>query len=746
MLNITSLWRSSHAHLVPFREHLPLTPAQLQLCPECGGGQACFVVADLRLSTDVLVNGAHVLYCPDCENFLVDSSAWGEVCSGDPGGEIPVVREVNARLWSPLPTFLNVEPTTRCNFRCWYCIGRHMKQRDIRKEDFAKVLENAPTIRSIALVGEGEPLLHPEFFEMAGMAVASGKKVVIISNGSLLNDENVKKLCESGVAYVSISLDSTDPTRFARSRVNGNLLDVLRNIQRLRTFRDANGYRYPKIAIKGTLLDYNEDELLDIVKLARAHGAEIFESFQSLNPKQSYIDIYPEEQRRQLAAVGRIAQAIARDSGLARQLLQPAGDFLAEEGIEFGGPGRANGLRANCDEQYVYALLSGDITPCCQVKQPIDPDWNIVQHPLAEIFHNQRYENLRFNLWNGFFPEYCKGCGKTPAPPAAIFLPDGEPAASRWAVEWADNKNETELLALFSRAFGQQMSPAHWRWKYAAADPWGAVVRKDGQIVSFYGGMPRPIRFFGQAATAVQIGDVMSDPAHGRLLTRRGPFFLAASAYLERFIGPEKAYCLGFGFPSKRAIRLAERLGLYASVGEVQEASWGGLSPRHHLTVTVKSLSAAQADLVEPLWQKMAADCTDFILPVRDGQYIRQRFLEHPSVNYLVFVVRRRVSGTPWGLLVLRDHGEAGVELLDLVAPRQRLSALVRIARQITAKLGRRRLFAWLTAPVAAALADSAPLLAATDVSIPTSVWRIPDEASRLRDRWWLMGGDADFR
>jgi MoaA/NifB/PqqE/SkfB family radical SAM enzyme len=746
MLNITAVWASSHAHLKPYREHLPLPQAQLHSCPECGGGEASFVVANLLLSSEVRVDNARVLYCRDCGNFLVDPATLGKPGAESASTAVPAVVGVDGRLWSPLPTFLNIEPTTRCNFRCWYCIGRHMEQRDIRKDDFVKVLDHAPGIRSIALVGEGEPLLHSDFFAMAAMAVARGIKVVIISNGSLLNDENVKRLCESGVAYVSISLDSTDPARFASSRINGNLPAVLGNIQRLRTYRDANGYQYPKIAIKGTLFDYSEDEMPEIVKLAREHGAEIFESFQPLNPKHSYVDIYPEKQRPQLATIGQVSQAIARDTARARELLQPAGEFLAEEGIEFGGPGRPNGLRPNCDEQYIYALLTGNVTPCCQVKEILDPEWNIFHHPLEEIFHNPSYENLRFNLWNGFFPDCCQGCSKTPASPPPLSLPGGTPPGPPLTAEWAEKKDEAELLALFARVFGQGMPPAQWRWKYAGAEPWGTLVRKDGQIVSFYGGMPRPIRFFGETATAVQIGDVMTDPAQGRLLTRRGPFFLTTAAYLERFIGPDKPYRLGFGFPSKRHNLLAERLGLYAIVGEVQEASWEPLRPGRHLTVSVRPLAAAQTDLIEPLWQDMAADCTEFILPVRDGHRIRHRFFEHPTTGYLVYLVRRRISGSPWGLLVLRDHGEPGVELMDLIAPRKRLPALVRIARQLTGGLGRQRLFAWLTAPVAAALAESAPQLAEIDVSIPTSVWKIPSEAARLRDRWWLMGGDTDFR
>lgn len=413
IINLTSAWLASHGHLKPLRDHLPLSPDQRRRCPVCGKGMAYHVRAHLRFGESAWIEEAKVLYCADCENFMLEESEQAAANSNRPNLAGLPVTAVDARLWSPMPTFLNIEPTTRCNFSCWYCVGRHMEQKDIRVDDFISILDHAPSIRTIALVGEGEPLMHTDFFDMARMATERGKKVVIISNGSTLSTSNVRKLCESGVAYVSISIDSTDAARFAKSRIDGDLKKVLEGIERLRRFRDENGYKYPKIALKGTLLNYSEHELLDIVELARKYGVEIFESFQALNPKASYMRIYPGEHAEQFAAIGRVARTIDRDSRIAKGLLKPFEDFAAEEGIEFGGAGRPNGLRKNCDEQYIYALLSGDVTPCCQVKDIVDPDWNLVRHSLDEIYGNRNYENVRFNLWNGLFPIYCEGCSRT---------------------------------------------------------------------------------------------------------------------------------------------------------------------------------------------------------------------------------------------------------------------------------------------------------------------------------------------
>ncbi len=156
-----------------------------------------------------------------------------------------------------------------------------------------------------------------------------------------------------------------------------------------------------------------KDQLPAIVDLARAAGAEVFESFQPLNPMKNYVRIYPQAHQKELPSVDVVSQAIAQDSAYGRTALQPMDAFCAEHGVELFRPVVSNPLRKNCDETWLYSLLAGDVTPCCQIKTPISPKWNIFKHSVDEILSDLDYENTRFNLWNGFFPDYCAGCWKT---------------------------------------------------------------------------------------------------------------------------------------------------------------------------------------------------------------------------------------------------------------------------------------------------------------------------------------------
>jgi len=137
-----------------------------------------------------------------------------------------------------------------------------------------------------------------------------------------------------------------------------------------------------------------------------------------------------------------------------------------------------------------------------------------------------------------------------------------------------DYQNFSHLQSLFKLSFKKYLSPELWQWKYANQQAQALCVWEENNLVGHYGGMPRDILFFGEPKMAVQIGDVMVDPSNRGALSRKGPFFLMAATFIDHYIGFEKPFLLGFGFPNRRAMQVAEHLGLYASVGQMLKFSW----------------------------------------------------------------------------------------------------------------------------------------------------------------------------
>jgi MoaA/NifB/PqqE/SkfB family radical SAM enzyme len=422
--DITTLWNDAHAHLKPSLEATESSIINLHSCPCCNEKKAVEVVTDLRPGTQSWWLQAVVLYCTACEHVFSSNIAKQQYLSSlAPDIDAKTlsithpITEVNARLWVRFPDFLNIEPTTRCNFECWYCVGRMMEQGDIDEKNFIKMLENYPELKVLALVGEGEPFLHKGFFNMSKLAIDKGIKIATTSNGSTLSTSLVKKICETGIHYVSISIDSVNPEQFVATRIKGDLEKVLNGIRRLKQFRDDNGYQYPKIGLKGTLFDYSKDQLPEISKKAISCGVDVLEGFQPLNRKQSYIKIYPHEHFHQLEAIDDVVKNINESISEVLESddysIMSLQEFSQQEEMNLLDCGRNNGLRKNCDERWLYSLFSGDVTPCCQIKESFSENWNLFNNPVKQIMSDPEYENVRFNLWNGFFLAQCKGCYKT---------------------------------------------------------------------------------------------------------------------------------------------------------------------------------------------------------------------------------------------------------------------------------------------------------------------------------------------
>ncbi len=311
-----------------------------------------------------------------------------------------------------------------------------------------------------------------------------------------------------------------------------------------------------------------------------------------------------------------------------------------------------------------------------------------------------------------------------------------------WVTEWAHADNETELLGLFLAAFKHEMPPELWRWKYQGLNTLGALVRENGQVVAFYGAMPRAIYLFGSPVTAVQIGDVMVHPEKRGTLTRKGLFFQVATHFLERFVGQHQAFPIAFGFPSERAYRLSVHLGLYDKVGELMQVSWPALQTRPSYKVHLRPLKADQGQTVDKLWRQMAEALQDQVVGVRDWDYVQRRYLQHPTLDYQLYKVSSRLTGIALGIIVLRILDDA-VELVDLIAQPRHISILVHCLRRLTWSLGKSEAYTWITTQNAF-LFDGE--ITPTGIIIPHNRWTPGIPASELLDRWWLMGGDTDFR
>jgi len=319
--------------------------------------------------------------------------------------------------------------------------------------------------------------------------------------------------------------------------------------------------------------------------------------------------------------------------------------------------------------------------------------------------------------------------------------------APRWRVTVAKAENEGAIRQLFAQVFAKDMSHALWAWKYADGRGMATLAWKGDELVAHYGGLLRRLWFLGELRPGVQIGDVMVSPQERGVLTRKSAFFQTAATFPERWVGYGQQVFLGFGFPNFHAMKVAERLGLYAEVGRMAEIHWPALSTRARLLSTVRLLTADEGRLpaiVAELWTKMAEDLSHHVVGVRDWAYVRHRYAQHPQRNYHFLWVKHRWSGQSLGLAIVWRDGEQ-CQLLDFIGSLLHLKTTLLQTRRVLASWQLAHMTTWVSDGFKPDFLAAGGVEHPLDVRIPTSIWTQGVAAETLKNRWWLTLGDTDF-
>lgn len=197
-----------------------------------------------------------------------------------PTGELTAIeRRLNLSRVPPIEWFY-LELTNRCNQSCQWCTSSAMKRaKGIMPLDRAKTLLediasyrnrnpllsfNAEIKNQIFLHVMGEPLLHPQFFEILRFGHDLGLDFCLVTNAALLDKQRTKKLLDSGLKAVTLSLNAADEAAFQKagspvpySKLIGQIQTLIRERYRRRSalprieiqFLNTRGVNLPDCAL-----------------------------------------------------------------------------------------------------------------------------------------------------------------------------------------------------------------------------------------------------------------------------------------------------------------------------------------------------------------------------------------------------------------------------------------------------------------------------------------------------------------
>jgi organic radical activating enzyme len=183
------------------------------------------------------------------------------------------------------PISINLDLTTACNYACDHCVDMDILNKGIRfdPDQLIESLTNlaARGLRSVILIGGGEPTVHPRFAAVVRHLKALGMAIGIVTNGSRLDRvQEIADVLTDG-DWVRLSLDSgTDATFQAmhKPRRPVTLEQICAGVPKIKEInpRVSVGFSFiitwRDCVANETSIHENIGEMVEAARLAKANG------------------------------------------------------------------------------------------------------------------------------------------------------------------------------------------------------------------------------------------------------------------------------------------------------------------------------------------------------------------------------------------------------------------------------------------------------------------------------------------
>lgn len=306
-----------------------------------------------------------------------------------------------------LPLRIDFENVSRCNFRCTMCQvsewPKGKRSADMRLEDFKKILDQQIGLLEIKVQGLGEPTMQgDDYFAMIRYARSKKLWVRTTTNASLLHlKDNYRKLVDSGVNEIQISIDGADKEVFESIRKGSVFERVKENCKLINDYCAKKGIQRTKMWT--VVQKANRHQLVRLVELAAEMG------FTSMVFSLNLVDFGLEEWRRRNDAV-----TVERTFTLAE------GNHLMDTGKQLGVKVRFWSVVSKyqtdkpehlCPWPFERAFISSDlrVVPCCIIGNP-----DVTELGNARDFnvtwHGRAFREFRQAHLEGRIPSVCRSC------------------------------------------------------------------------------------------------------------------------------------------------------------------------------------------------------------------------------------------------------------------------------------------------------------------------------------------------
>lgn len=279
------------------------------------------------------------------------------------------------------PITLVIDPCNLCNLNCQLCPsglrtpGR--KQTLMRFNVFKKIIDECgPYLWDLYLFNWGEPLLNRELFRMVQYAKRHHIDITISTNLNYFNEEICKKLIESGLDTLIVSLDGASHDSVQKYQKGSDFEQVLNNIKRIVKLKNKLNSKLPGLEWRFLVNRFNEHEIEKAKTLAKELKIDRLDiSFFRCNMAEELF-LNNEKQYQN------VKSWLPKDEKLSMY------DYKLR---------RKKNIKKHCRLLWFYSAVNpdGSISPCCANWRERYDFGNICISSFKEIWNNEKYKDAR---------------------------------------------------------------------------------------------------------------------------------------------------------------------------------------------------------------------------------------------------------------------------------------------------------------------------------------------------------------
>lgn len=242
--------------------------------------------------------------------------------------------------------------TKTCNLKCRHCYmssDNKKYQNELTTQEAKSFIDDLADFHvPVLLFSGGEPLIRPDFFELAEYAQAKGVRPTLSTNGTLITKEVAQRIKDIGVGYVGISLDGLQDVNDQFRGVEGAFQKAMEGIQNCVAVGQRVGLRF-------TINHHNIQELeniFDFIERENINRVCFYHLvYSGRGTAMKNQDVTAEESRRAMDIIIRRTKDF-EDRGLEKEILT---------------------VDNHCDGVYMYlkALAEGNDQQAAQIKKYI---------------------------------------------------------------------------------------------------------------------------------------------------------------------------------------------------------------------------------------------------------------------------------------------------------------------------------------------------------------------------------------